>query len=68
MPKSLQQDSWKKVSTVKDLRKYLNKVIKSGFGDEPVTMYSDEEGNQVNKILCLELFKEGVTIIPWEQY
>ena len=31
-------------------------------------MYSDEEGNEINKILCLQLFTEGLVLIPWEDW
>jgi len=54
--------TFKKIETVGDLIKFLKMVDPS----EKVTMFSDEEGNAVNKILCLELYTEGLTLIPWE--
>jgi len=62
--KSLFEATFKKINTVGDLKKALAHVDNS----EPITMYSDEEGNAVNKVLGLELFVEGLTFIPWEQY
>ena len=54
----------KKVNTVGDLKKWLKK-----FDDnEPLLMYSDEEGNEIKKILCLQLFTEGLVLIPWEDW
>ena len=61
---NLADATFKKIHTVKDLMKYLRKLDPN----EPITMFSDEEGNQVNKILCLELYEEGLTFIPWEQH
>ena len=62
--KPLSEASFKKIDTVGDLMKFL----KLCDPKEKITMFSDEEGNQVNKILCLELYVEGLTLIPWEQY
>jgi len=64
MEMKLSDKTFKKVNTVGELRKAMHGLDPN----EPVTMFSDEEGNQVNKILCLELYQEGLTLIPWEQY
>ena len=56
--------TFKKIDTVGDLMRYLKKVNPK----EKVTMFSDEEGNQVNKILYLDLFVEGLTLIPFENW
>jgi len=61
--KPLSEASFKKIDTIGDLMKFL----KMCDPKEKVTMFSDEEGNRVNKILCLELYQEGLTFIPWEQ-
>ena len=34
--------------------------------DTPMLTQSDSEGNSINKILCLELFDDGLTIVPWD--
>jgi len=31
-----------------------------------VLMYSDEEGNQINKVLFVEVGKKSVTLVPYE--
>lgn len=60
----LGKETFKKVETVGDLIKYLSLVDPK----EKVFMFNDEEGNQINKVLCLELYEEGLTFIPWENW
>ena len=62
-PKNLLKKTHKKVNTVGELKNWLNLFN----DDEPILISSDEELNQVNKILYIELFEEGLIIIPWEQ-
>jgi hypothetical protein len=61
---TLFEDSLQRIHTVADLAKFLAKLDP----EEPIFMFSDEEGNQVNKILGLDLHKEGLTVIPWEHW
>ena len=58
---NLAKVTFKKIETVGDLIKYLSLINPK----EKVFMFRDEEGNQTNKVLCLELYKEGLTLIPW---
>jgi hypothetical protein len=60
--------TWKKVTNINKLKDICDRLVKEGLGEEEVFMYSDEEGNQVNKVLCLELHTEGVTFIPHENW
>lgn len=61
--------TFKKIKTVNDLRVWLNALPELGVDvrKTPITMFSDEEGNQINGILCLQLFEDGLTIVPWER-
>lgn len=62
--KTLAEATFKKIETVGDLKKFLELVDNK----EKITMFSDSEGNSINKILCLELYTEGLSFIPWEEY
>jgi hypothetical protein len=63
-PKNLLKQTHKMVNTVGELKNWL----KLFNDDEPILISSDEELNQVNKILYMELFEEGLILIPWEQW
>lgn len=67
---SLSDISFKKVNTVGELRKLLDRITKaSNVTDKtPIVMFSDEEGNAINKILCVDFDGENIVLIPWEQY
>ena len=43
-PENLYKQTWKKVNTVSELKKWLE-VLND---DEPIFMYSDEEGNEID--------------------
>lgn len=66
----LSQHTFKKLNTVGDLRKMLNKITKmSNINDKtPISMFSDEEGNQVNGILYMDFDGESIILIPWEKF
>jgi len=36
--------------------------------DEPLLMASDEEGNEINKILYLSLDIQGLIFFPWQPF
>lgn len=67
---SLSEVTFKKVNTIGELRTLINELIdENGISkDEPLFMLSDEEGNGINKVLCLEYTEEGITLVPWENY
>ena len=60
---SLLKKTHKKVNTVGDLKKWLDLFDDS----EPLLMASDEEGNEINKILYMELFAEGLIFFPYHR-
>jgi hypothetical protein len=64
---TMTEKTFKKVNTVAQLISTLQSLPKEAMNDR-ITMYSDEEGNSENKILCVEWHDEGVTLIPWEQW
>ena len=70
MALNLSQHTFKKLNTVGDLRKMLTKVSKMGNVNDktPIAMFSDEEGNQVNGILCMDFDGESIVLIPWEKF
>ena len=63
-PENLLKKTYKMVNTVGELKNWL----KLFNDDEPILISSDEELNQINKILYIELFEEGLILIPWEQW
>jgi hypothetical protein len=67
---NLSDMTFKKLNTVGDLRKLLNKITKSSniTDKTPIKMFSDEEGNAVNKILCADFDGENILLIPWEEF
>jgi hypothetical protein len=66
--KSLRELFWKKLNNLGDLKKLAIVLSNSGIrDDEPLCMFSDEEGNRVNGILTAVLYEEGLTFIPWEK-
>ncbi len=58
----MSKTTWKKINTVGDLIKYLQLIPDS----IKIAIASDEEENEVHKILCFKLYKEGAVLIPWE--
>ena len=66
----LSKHTFKKLNTVGDVRKMLNKITKMSniTDDTPIEMFSDEEGNQVNGILCMDFDCESIILIPWEKF
>ena len=56
--------TFKNMNTVGDLKKLLNELD----DNEPLLMASDGEGNEINKILYLELYVEGLIFYPWEPF
>lgn len=61
---ALHDESLMTIHTVADLAKFLATLDP----EEPIFVFNDREGNQCNKILCLELHKEGLILIPWEYW
>jgi len=61
---TLMEKTFKKVNTVGDLKEWLNTLDDT----EPLLMASDEEGNEITKILYLGLYVEGVIFFPWEPF
>ncbi len=55
--------------TVAQLAAALTNLAAAGHGREPVFLYSDQEGNEVNGIHELALDDSGLYIIPrhWSQ-
>ena len=68
MALDLSKHTFKKLNTVGDLRKMLLKISKMGNVNDktPISMFSDEEGNEMNDILCLDFDGERIILIPWE--
>jgi len=59
--------TFKKVNTVGDLRKLLDRLSKSNIKDNtPLAMFSDEEGNSINGILYLDYDGKNIFLVPWE--
>ena len=60
--------TFKKLNTVGDVRKMLTKLSKmSNVNDStPIVMFSDEEGNAVNKLLAFDFDGTNIIIVPWE--
>ena len=65
----LQRETFRKIETVGDLHKWLTFIKEETklSMDTPIKMFSDEEGNRVNGILCIQLLDIGLTIIPLEE-
>jgi hypothetical protein len=55
---------FKKLNTVGELKK----VLKTLPDSSPIYMYSDEEGNEQNKILAIEVIVRDVILVPWQNY
>ena len=63
----LNEKTFKKVNTIKELDEWIQILKKSNIDlNTPILMQSDEEGNAVNKVLCLCLYDDGLTFVPWE--
>lgn len=65
----LTEMTFQKLKTVGDLRKMLLKMSKFGNVTDktPIKMFSDEEGNEVNKILCMDFDGESIVLVPWQE-
>lgn len=65
---SLLDISFKRLNTVGELRKMLEKISKMGNVNDntPIVMFSDEEGNAVNGVLGLDFDGTNIIIMPWE--
>ena len=64
----LSKETFKKINTLGELKTWVNFLATKIKEDTPILMQSDEEGNQVNKVLFLELYKDGLTFVPLEQF
>jgi hypothetical protein len=70
MPKptvDLSKETFKKIKTFSDLTLWLRYVEGKIPANTPILMQSDEEGNQINKILCLDYTEIGLVIVPLEE-
>ncbi len=68
MALNLAEHTFKKLNTVGDLRKMLLKISKMGNVNDktPISMFSDEEGNELNGILSMDYDGEKIILVPWE--
>ena len=70
----LTKETFKNINTVGEMYRWLHRILTKSDLDAntPIRMYSDEEGNAINKILCLqcelmENNKAGIVLVPWEE-
>ena len=70
MPKSneidIAKETFKRINNLGDLKKWITFVSQLLPKETPIKMYSDAEGNQVNKVLALEYTEMGLSFISWE--
>lgn len=65
---NLRTETFKTIQTLDDLKKIVDRLVQAGLGKEKVFMFNDEEGNETNKILYLELYKDGLIFVPHEYW